>query len=127
MIETAYLSGFDQETTARVVEEPRQFPYVLALFAEARVWLSHWTNDNGTGDVTVMNVIELQADAMRARSMAQQAREFAELLPDPRAKARLEDHARKLDLEAVLIEAKASESFEKPLYREENSLLSLRG
>jgi len=74
-----------------------------------------------------MNVIELQADAMRARSMAQQAREFAELLPDPRAKARLEDHARKLDLEAVLIEAKASESFEKPLYREENSLLSLRG
>ena len=74
-----------------------------------------------------MKNIKLQADAVLARSMAQQAREFAELLPDPRAMATLEDHARKLDLEAALIEAKASESFEKPLYMEEKSLLSLRG
>lgn len=71
------------------------------------------------------NTIKLQDDAVRARSMAQQAREFAELLPDPRAKATLEDHARKLDREAVLIEAQSNDSFEKPLYGEANRLLSV--
>jgi hypothetical protein len=37
--------------------------------------------------------------------MAKQAREFAELLPDPQAKERLEEHASKLDREAATTEA----------------------